>query len=298
MSFNYTDEIKEEYPDTVVEAIERYMRPPMLPITIKYIKQKVHKEWELNYSDWKVARFVKQRLKYSYKKGCSRPPKVGGSKNIVAKGWFAVELLIVIHSRKIVINVDESSFERSVKQNYSWLPRGSSGIILNDVFKRKSSLILATASNLLWFAMIKEVTVSSLEFCLFIKLLVKVLTPIMEQSEVLPLLILDNARVHNSKLASRVMQNWNFEVNFLPPYWPELAPVELIFGAVKAKLKSLKLTEEVDFSKVSGKTLILKLINSLSDSTWHGVWTTVIKECSHAIRDARLEKGSSWSLDE
>ena len=71
---------------------------------------------------------------------------------MLAKRSFAVELLAAIHSKRVVINIDESNFERSVKRNYSWLLHGSSGIILKNIFKGKSSLILATESSSLWFA--------------------------------------------------------------------------------------------------------------------------------------------------
>ena len=96
---------------------------------------------------------------------------------------------------------------------------------------------------------IKEGTVSSLEFWFFIKLLEKVLISAINESEDPPLLILDNARVHNSKLTTLFMHSCKLQTKFLPPYWLEIAPVERIFGAVNSKMRSIKFTSDVDFSK-------------------------------------------------
>ena len=45
---------------------------------------------------------------------------------------------------KTLINVDESSFDRSTRNNYSWLPKGEDNPIVNDRVSGKATLILAT----------------------------------------------------------------------------------------------------------------------------------------------------------
>ena len=137
---------------------------------------------------------------------------------------------------------------------------------------------------------IKEGTVSSLEFWFFIKLLEKILISAINESEDPPLSILDNARVHNSKLTTLFMHSCKLQTKFLPPYWPEIAPVERIFWAVNSKMRSIKFTSDVDFSKKFGQSLILRLLNSFTNLTWSGAWIKVIEEWSRNIKEDESEK--------
>ena len=61
---------------------------------------------------------------------------------------------------------------------------------------------------------IKEGTVSSLEFLFFIKLLEKILISAINESEDPPLLILDSARVYNSKLTTLFMHSCKLQTKF------------------------------------------------------------------------------------
>ena len=63
----YLDEKEAEFPDQVVKVIEKDVSHPTSPITIRDIKSKVHQEWGLNYSDWKITKIIKKRSNYSYK---------------------------------------------------------------------------------------------------------------------------------------------------------------------------------------------------------------------------------------
>ena len=56
-------------------------------------------------------------MRYSYKKGWSRPHKYGTKRVQLVKVLYWFELLKLLIEEKIVINVDESSFDRSIKNN-------------------------------------------------------------------------------------------------------------------------------------------------------------------------------------
>ena len=40
------------------------------------------------------------------------------------------------------MNANEAGFWKSVEENYSWLPRGQSATIINDLFSRRTNLIM------------------------------------------------------------------------------------------------------------------------------------------------------------
>ena len=110
------------------------------------------------------------------------------------------------------------------------------------------------------------------------KLLEKVLDDAKVIDKTRPLVIIDNAKTHTSRFTKAVMKSLKLDVKLLPPYCPEVAPVELAFRAIKAKLRSQSHLQLVDFSKTSGAELLKKTINSISARTWKEVWTEVIGE--------------------
>lgn len=67
----------------------------------------------------------------------------------------------MIMNRKMVVNVDECSFGRTVKRSYSWLPVGEGGVILADPIVKNLCLILGVTNMGTWFAFAKPGTVES-----------------------------------------------------------------------------------------------------------------------------------------
>ena len=50
-------------------------------------------------------------------------------------------------------------------------------------------------------------------------------------------LVMDNLRVHHSKLAMERIEELGFEYIFTPPYSPDANPIESVFSIFKGKLK-------------------------------------------------------------
>ena len=66
-----------------------------------------------------------------------------------------------------IINVDESSFDRSIRNNYSWLPRGADSSIINDRVKGKATLIMGTCNIEEGIRVVIIGTINSIKFCIF-----------------------------------------------------------------------------------------------------------------------------------
>ena len=74
-----------------------------------------------------------------------------------------------------MINIDEAGFGRAYKEHYSWLPRGKSASILNDLFKGKANLVLGISHEGDYFGLITNRNVAALDYWIFLVLLAKVL---------------------------------------------------------------------------------------------------------------------------
>ena len=81
------------------------------------------------------------------------------------------------------------------------------------------------------------------------------------------MVIIGKSKIRTSRFTMAVIKCLNLDVKPLPLYCPEVAPVELVFRVIKAKLHSQSQAQIVDFSKRSGAELLKKTIYSISAST-------------------------------
>ena len=213
------------------------------------------------------------------------------------KTVFWTEFLLLVAKGEIIINWDESSFDRSVKNQFSWLPVGRSWPIINDRIKGRASLILATWNTGEWICMIVQGTIDSQKFWFFLELLESVSKNSFMRAEKSPIVILDNARTHSSKITKRAIQNLDIQTRFLAPYWPEVAPVERIFGKIKSKLRSMGGTLNIDFSRRKGVEIIFYLIWSIGKESWKSAWLEVIKEAKESILESLTKMKLSLKYD-
>ena len=76
-----------------------------------------------------------------------------------------------MNNENFIVNIDESSFNRSVKLNYSWLSINKSSGIVNAEAQGRTTMILALLSNGDWMWVMVDETVTSQDFWMFLYLL-------------------------------------------------------------------------------------------------------------------------------
>ena len=268
--------------------IKDYLSPPSKPKTISMVKKQLESQLDEIYSEQKIKNFVKKEMRFAYKKDSSRPPKYATRHIQLVKFLFWTELLDLIAKGEVIINIDESSFDRSVKREYSWLPIGQSFPIINERIKGRACLILAIWNTGEWLSMVVSETVESKKFWLFFKILEFVVCRYYQSCNKFPTVIWDNARTHSSQLTKRIIKDFQFSVRFLAPYCPEVAPVEKAFGIIKSKMRAIEGSKLINFDKPGGIELIFELIASISQYSWRHEWIEIIKEWK------RMKKNHCW----
>ena len=153
---------------------------------------------------------------------------------------------------RVIINVNESSVDRSVKNQYSWLPKDENSPILNDNVKGKTTLILGSWSTGEWFSVVMVDIIDSLKFCVFLNLLENIINKSTAKIEDFPTVVLNNARTHPLKLTKRVIEHLPYGVRFSAPYWPEVAPVKQAFQKIKSKIRNWGWETTIKFEKAEG----------------------------------------------
>jgi transposase len=274
---------KNEISNEAKTWIRKWISPPQPPLTIAKIQKWTKDEINEEVPKSRLKRFIKEECKYSYKKGSGRPRKIRKESHKSSKSLFWSKLLKQIYQGKTIVNIDEWGFSKEVKCNYSWLPRGEGNSILNSTWKGSWNLILAIFSDGEWIAMIKEKSTKGFDYSLFLAILVEFTKQNgVNLSEDL-IILQDNASIHHSKKVKRFANSEKLKMYFLPSYCPELAPVELMFGWIKAKIRAVYSEEGLNFSEESGKSTICSILGSISKESRQKIWIKEIREARKCI---------------
>ena len=149
---------------------------------------------------------------------------------------------------------------------------------------------MATWNTGEWFAMVVLDTVDKVKFWYFLKLLETILRRCSNSSQKSPIIIFDNAATHSSYMTKSIIKEFDLQVRFGAPYWPEVAPVERIFGKIKSKLRALGGSLGIHFGKRKRAELIFCLINSICIDSFLSAWIDVIKEARMTIVDILVRR--------
>jgi transposase len=87
---------------------------------------------------------------------------------------------------------------------------------------------------------------------LFKEYIDKMLAPTLLKNDVL---VLDNSSVHKSKVVIDALSENGINYLFLPPYSPDLNPIELMWSKVKNKMRKIKAREKNELTKALNTAL-------------------------------------------
>ena len=263
--------------------IRTYSKPPQIPLTIKSINELLNKKFWEKERKRDIKNYLKSELNYSYKKGGSTTYK-GGSKEILyQKSIFSSRLLVQILEKKLIINIDESVFNRDLKQSYSWLPKGITSQIINTVATGRWSIIAAVLSNGEFLAIVFDDTGNAEKFSNFLKILKYAISNTWMKEESEWIIVLDNASIHHSNLTLKTTRNAGFNMMFLPAYSPSLAPVEFFFRMIKNEMRKSIHTKEIWFNKLEDR---IEIYNAFMycEKTWiRKMWIESIQNAKQSV---------------
>ena len=133
-----------------------------------------------------------------------------------------------------LVYVDEPGIDQCLYREYARAPRGQKvmGIISGKKFKR-TNIVAGTCCGKWVAPMQYDCSTDSLLFEFwFENCLLKEVKP--EQY-----IILDNATFHRKKRLTEIAEKNNCNVIFLPPYSPDLNPIENMWAWLKQKLREI-----------------------------------------------------------
>jgi transposase len=131
------------------------------------------------------------------------------------------------------VYVDESGFERTTQRDYGYALRGQRVHGFRSGNRRpRTSLIAGLINKKLTAPFLFEGTCDTDTFNIWLK---QQLVPELKPGTVV---VLDNATFHKSPATKEIIDNARCDLLFLPPYSPDLIPIENTFGTLKRHRKN------------------------------------------------------------
>ena len=220
-----------------------------------------------------IRRNLKTNEHLSFKKGSLRPLSLDSKKLELRKQLFWVLLAHRLSEIKIQINIDESSFSRDTKRDYSWLMKGKSLSITNIVF-RGSINVISWITNLGDTINLFKYTRSNAKNSL--KFLKDIWNYFKEQgvNENEIGIILYNWAIHWANIVKDYWITKGVKIYYLPVYFPERVPVELYFSHLKSKLTKKIQKSEVDLKSNEFRDIVDNYIHSALRESIKKLWSS------------------------
>ena len=118
---------------------------------------------------WKI---MKNEANLSFKRVKSFPSNIDLKRLSSIRNFFDIKYSKIVTENILLINIDESSINRSVKLAYSWGLKGMPIESHNSALVGSASMIIAICSNGAWISKVINETIDSNNFTWFLKIMI------------------------------------------------------------------------------------------------------------------------------
>ena len=261
-----------------------YLLQHILSLFVQF-RNKLKETTEIHRTYGVIYKFLKEDLRLSYKRGSARLALSMDPKLKYQQAIFSCRMIKILESGDIIINVDESSYTRSIKTNYSWLPKRRMKPIMNTIWKGRARLIFGLCSDGNYIGLLGNNTTKADEFCWFLFLLAKFAEYSLQLKQEKITISMDNVPIHLAEKTRRTADLLNLRVDCLPPYSPNLAPVEWVFGMSKRRMAQWKGQKIINLDRNYGKTEIIESLKGVDSSVGRRIWAHFLEEAKECIQN-------------
>ena len=262
----------------LINCIEMYLQSAVQPFCWYDLWAHIENELDIQIKPHIIRQLLQKRFRRSYKRGSGRPVRLDKKRHQWIDALFWAKLLRTLSSIKRIINIDGCWLSNAIKQNYSWLEKGKSGKINNTMFEGSMSILSAISSDGWSFTGLFHWTIDKTMFIKFLENLFRYLEMYDFHSINQTVFIMDNVPYQKTKWVKEVLLEWKANAIYIPPYSPELAPVELLFRSLKAKMKKVKWIKSVSIISQKGIDIVWKTLKSIKSRQILGFWTNFYRE--------------------
>ena len=267
----------------IQKLISDYLHTTRIPWTTNNIRAYLKSKVGLTVSMRIIRKILTEILKMRYKKGLARQVDFQEERQKLVKQWFSIKLSKVIENFDVLINIDESSFTRLTKKDFSWIPKGREQIVKSITMRNSWSLVTAIFSTSSVIATKSSGSINSELFVDFLNVLAKFI----EDEEKIGfqncLVILDNASIHRSKTTVEKIESISFSVVFIPQYSLEMAPIERYFSKLKNDVINRARRQNIDWKSEYSNQLLESCMLNIHPGMVRSIWTTFTHELLNSL---------------
>ena len=217
------------------KLISKYIEDHTVPYTTKDIQNFIKDiDWLMIPQNW-IRHYLKSKLHLSHKRISSCSVYQDPLRTEIMKYLYVIKFSNIVDCSKVFVNIDEVSFSKSTKMNYSWSKKGETWVMNNTSLQGSNSFISAIASLGCWRMTKLNSTNDSRKFIEFLGKLFVWLRVDLKLGMNRIILIIDNWSIHRSKKSLSYLNNMGWKIIFVSPYSPEFCPIELFFNTLKRR---------------------------------------------------------------
>ena len=258
------------------KLISKYIEDRTVPYTTKDIQNFIKDiDGTMIPQNW-IRHYLKSKLHFSYKRISSRPVYQDPLSTEIMKYLYVIEFSNIVDCSKVFVNIDEISFAKSTKINYSWSKKGETWVMNNASLQGSNSFISAITSLGCWWMTKLNSTNDSGKFIEFLGKIFVWLRVDLKLDMNRIILILDNWSIHHSKKSLSYLNNMEWKIIFVSPYSPEFCPIELFFNTLKRRVAVHSKGDFVKLESNSGARLMKEWLATLTWSEIVSYWTKAI----------------------
>ena len=161
-----------------------------------------------------------------------------------------------------LVFIDEFHISMRQVSFYNWSKKGQPAIQIANPDSWVMSFIVGVSWNRVEGILAWTKSITTNIFIKFIKDLIQRFNSV-EDSEALPVFILDNSSVHVNSKSRKFMDESNIRWVSIPPYSPQLNAAEKLIASIKSKIKCCW---------IEGRTLNLNIIKQIIDEMTTNSW--------------------------
>ena len=158
-----------------------------------------------------------------------------------------------------IVCLDESGIKENICENYGWNKKGQRVISYVKSHPKKYSLIMAINKEKIISSKIFNTNVNGKSFYEYLK---NDLLPILQNKYIL----MDNIPFHKSKIIKDLVNGTTNKLLFIPPYCPDLNPIENVFNVIKQKLKNNTYKTNIEEIENTIKNITINFRNMYKNS--------------------------------
>ena len=163
------------------------------------------------------------------------------------------EFITIINKQLIenIICIDETGFNTFINKNTKGYSKKSVEInipVSKLHFSNQSLLMALSINNVIHYDIVNENVETTIYFD-FIKALIEKLKNLKDNKNYV--FIFDNVRFHHSKKTLDLINSSNYTYFFVPPYSPNLNPIENVNGIIKDNYNNLAIADYVNNSSIN-----------------------------------------------